>query len=110
MGDLNMSSLLNQMLNASQAVLKDKWPQMKGYAEMESKKMLETVAEIQRMKIAGQITEEQARLLMDMQKHAMRAVMLATEIMGLAAAEQAINAAIGAVRDTINKAVGFILL
>jgi cell fate (sporulation/competence/biofilm development) regulator YlbF (YheA/YmcA/DUF963 family) len=77
---------------------------------MESKKMLETVAEIQRMKIAGQITEEQARLLMDMQKHAMRAVMLATEIMGLAAAEQAINAAIGAVRDTINKAVGFILL
>ncbi len=110
MSDLDTAVLLNQMLGAAKSVLKDKWPQVKSYAEMESKKMLETVAEIQRMRLTGEIDEEQARLLMDMQKHAARAVLLATEIMGLAAAEQAINAALGAVRDTVNKAVGFILL
>jgi hypothetical protein len=47
---------------------------------------------------------------MEMQADTARAVLLTTEIMGLAAAEQAINAAMSAVRDTVNKAVGFILL
>lgn len=110
MSNLDTSSLLKEMLKAAEAVAGDKWPKLRSYAEMESKKLLETAAEVAKMRATGQINDEQARLLMGMQADTARAVLLTTEIMGLAAAEQAINAAMGAVRDTVNKAVGFILL
>ena len=110
MPDIDPGSLVNEMLKAASGVLKDRWPDVKGYAEMEFKKSAETIAAIQRMRLVGEITEEQARLLMEMQKHAMRNVMTAVEIMSIVAAEQAINAAIGAVRKTVNTALGFALL
>lgn len=65
---------------------------------------------LERMKLAGELDEEEARLYLDIRKNALRAVVLATEGIGLVAAENAINAALGAVRNAVNKALGFPLL
>jgi hypothetical protein len=45
-----------------------------------------------------------------MQKNSALAVMLTVEGLGLLTVESAINAALGAVRDSVNTAVGFALL
>ncbi len=77
---------------------------------MEMKKIAESIAAIERMKLTGKITEEKAGLQIDIQKNATRTVLLAVEGVGIVSAEQAINAALNVVRDTVNKAIGWTLL
>jgi soluble cytochrome b562 len=107
---IDISKLAEDMLNAAKGPLTKQWPEIKDYAEMEMKKIAESIAAIEKMKLAGKITEEKASLQIDIQKNATRTVLLAVEGIGLVSAEQAINAALNVVRDTVNKAIGWALL
>lgn len=107
---LDVGKLSSDVFNAFKGVLSEKWPEVKDYAEAESKKLAENFAMIERLKIAGEITEEQARLHHDIQKNACRAVLLTIEGLGLIAVEQSINAAMDVLRNTVNEALDFALL
>lgn len=107
---IDTKDLVSKMTQAASAVLKSKWPITKAYAEMEFRKLGETIVSIEEAKLKGEIDEEDARILIDMQKNAMRTVLLAVEGLGALAAEQAINAALSVIRDTVNRVVGFALL
>ena len=107
---IDISKLAEDMLNAAKGPLTKQWPDIKDYAETETKKIAESIAAIERMKLAGKITEEKARLQIDIQKNATRTVLLTVEGIGIVSAEQAINAALNVVRDTVNKAIGWTLL
>ncbi len=110
MPTIDAEQMAKDMLAAALGVLKDKGPGVKTYAESEFKKLSETFVTIQKAKLSGEITEDQARLLLDMQKNATRAVMLTVEGLGIVTVEQAINAALAVVRDTVNAAIGWTLL
>jgi hypothetical protein len=58
------------------------------------------------LKQNGKITEQEAAYLMDLQRNASRTVLLTIEGLGILAVEEAINAALAVVRDTINAALG----
>lgn len=107
---IDFNQLLGDMSNAAASVLKAKWPEVKSYAEAEFRKIGHTIELIAREFAAGEITEEQATLLLDMQKGASRSVMITVEGMAVVAAEQAINAAFDAVRQSVNTAIGFALI
>ncbi|MHC5056085.1 MAG: hypothetical protein ACYTKD_15375 [Planctomycetota bacterium] len=107
---LDLSSLADEMKAAAANALKTKWGEVKKYAATEFKKLGESLLMLERMKLAGELHEDEARLYLDIQKNALRAVILAVEGIGLVAAENAINAALGAVRNAVNKALGFPLL
>jgi hypothetical protein len=107
---LDVKDLLGPMLNAIKPVLNKYWSDVKDYAETEVEKMSNTLSNITELYVAEKIDEQQAQALLDMQKHAMQAVLLAVEGIGLIAAQNAINAALGAVKDSVNKAIGFPLL
>ena len=108
--NINVSDLSKKMLAASKTVLKDKWPDIKEYAESETKKLAQTVAMIQKLHLTGKITKKQAKLHLDIQKNSMRIVLLAIEGMGVLLVENAINAALSVVKDTVNSALNFKLL
>ena len=110
MPEINMEKLVKDMVGAASGVLKEKWPSVKTYAEAEFKKLGETVIAVQKSKLTGNITEEEARLLLEMQKNAMRSVFLTVEGLGIIAVEEAINAAMAVVRSTINTAIGWSIL
>ena len=110
MVELDVKALAAQMLEAASAALEGKPSVAKTYAEMEFKKLAATAASIQTAKLADEIDEEDARILMDMQKNATRAVLLAVEGLGAIAAQQAINAAVDAVKGPVNGVLGFALL
>jgi hypothetical protein len=110
MAGLDMKQLAAVMDAAALEVLRDKWPSVRTYAEGEFAKLAQTVLTIQKGVAGGEINQQQAALLMEMQKNAARAVMLSVEGMGLLAAEAAINAALGAVRAAVNAGLGFALL
>ncbi|MCI0363014.1 MAG: hypothetical protein L0Y44_04220 [Phycisphaerales bacterium] len=110
MAELNAKHLVAQMLGAAAKVLKKDWKESKSYAEMEFTKLAQTIVMIQTNHALGQLSTTEAKLLLDIQKNAMRSVMLTLEGLGIIAVEKAINAALKVVRDTVNSAVGFVLL
>jgi hypothetical protein len=107
---IDLSALLPAMLTAARETGEEQWPLMRDYAETEFRKLGESLAMIERLFITGQITEEQARLHLEIQRASMRMVLLTIEGLGILAVERAINAALGVIRDTVNTALGFALL
>jgi signal transduction protein with GAF and PtsI domain len=107
---LDPIQLATTMLSAALGVLKKKTPEIQQYAETEFKKIAETIATIAKMVAAGQMGEEEAKLHLQIQASASRAVLLCVEGLGLLAAEAAINAALASVKDLVNAALPFKLL
>jgi N-acetylmuramic acid 6-phosphate (MurNAc-6-P) etherase len=107
---IDVNATAQSMLNAMLGILQQNYPNTQTHATSEAAKLAHSLAQIVELKVAGQINEGEAALLLEMQKNATRAVFLSIEGMGLLMAEQAINAALGVVRQAINTAIGFVLL
>ncbi len=109
-GSIDVDRLVHDMSSAAATVLKTKYPGVQSYAATEFKTIGDTIERIARELANREITEEQATILLDMQKGASRSVMITVEGMAAVAAEQAINAAFDSVRQTVNTAIGFALI
>jgi hypothetical protein len=110
MATINIQQVIPGMISAAQGVFGKKWPVIKDYAEAELEKLARTLVQIETLKISGQISEAEASVLLEMQKNTARAVMLALQGMSLLLVEGAINAALAIVKDSVNTALGFVLL
>lgn len=110
MAKLNVTQLAADMASAIKNELSAKWPDIKIYAEAETKKLAQSIKMIEALRISGKITDEQAVLHIEIQKNSTRMTLLTLEDMGLIAVENAINAAFTAVRGAVNTAIGFALL
>ena len=88
---VDADALAAQMFNAAFEVLKGHAPTIGAY-------------------IQDQCQKEQAAVLFEMQKSAVRSVLISAEGLSALAVEEAINAALGAVRAVVNTALGFSLI
>jgi len=107
---IDIEALAKQMLAAAKGVVGEKWPEVRKFAESESKKFLNDIAEIALWKVKNEITEDEAKSLVKLHKRSMKMVFTAIEGMSLALAEKAINAAIDVIRQTVNTAIGWAIL
>ena len=89
---LDLENLGSEMLNAAKGVLTKQGPGLIQYAEPELKKILENIAKIEAMQLTGSITEQKAKLLLQMQVNSSKSVLLAVEGMSKLLVEQMINA------------------
>lgn len=107
---LDVAELTAKMLQVFKAELSDNWPDIKDYAAGEAKKLAENLLLIERLYVAGEITAEQARLHHQIQRNASRTVLITVTGLKQIAVEQAINAALTVLRDSVNGALNFSLL
>jgi hypothetical protein len=107
---LKAGELAKVMLGAAKGKLTAHWPDIREYAKAEAKKTAETLVMIERLKLTGDINVAQAKALLRMQRASAQSVLMCVEGLGLLMAEAAINAALGAVKDTVNGALDFALL
>jgi hypothetical protein len=107
---LNTDDLLRQMLEAAKPELGKHWSDMSGLATSGFKNLSRNLADIAAMKEAGTITEEQALLMIDLQKNALKTLLLTEKGLGLLTVQNVINAALGVVRQAVNTAIGWPLL
>lgn len=107
---INAAKLKDTMVAAVKDELAEQWPGIKDYAETEAKKIAETIKMIGKMVAAGKLKKSAAKLHIRIQKNAARTVLLTIEGLGLLAVENAINAAIRAIRKMVNDALGFALI
>lgn len=107
---LDTTALINDMLGAAKNNLGKFWKDAKPFAEGETLNMANKLLLIEKLKLEGKITKEEAQLHIEIQKGAFRTVLMSIKGLGLIAVESTINAALGAVAKTVNKAIGWGLL
>jgi len=107
---VKIRELKTLMVSAAKRELLDEWPDVKAYAETESKKIAETIKMIGTLTAQGKMSKAAAKLHLRIQRNAARTVLLTVEGMSLLAVEAAINAAIQSIRDVVNDALGFALI
>lgn len=107
---LDVGALGSKMLDAALPILKKHAEEAESFASVEFKKISQTMASIQEMLEAEQINQQQAQLLLDMQKSSSRSVLLTVKGLELLAAEEAVNAALSIVKGVVNTAVKFPLI
>ena len=107
---LEVDELAQKMVEAIGGVLVDYWDETKPYAEEEAQKLAQSLQDIEKLFEDGTITAEKAIIQLDMQKKAAQAVFLTVEGLSIIAAENAINAGLGVVRDAVNAVLPIELL
>jgi hypothetical protein len=110
MAGIDVSELVTNMLNAAKDVLGRKWPEAKDYAETAFAQIGEAISFIETQRALGKMPDEKARLHLEIQKNTSKTVMLTLEGLGTVAVEAAINAALKVIKDTVNTALGFVLI
>ncbi|WP_312994376.1 hypothetical protein [Chryseobacterium flavum] len=110
MADIDYNQLLKDMLNAMKQSLTDDWSNAQPYVKAEVNSFINNIKLIGELKLTGKITEEKARLYLEMQKSTMRIVLLTIDGLTIIAVENAINAAINVVKNTVNTAIGWAIL
>jgi len=107
---LNIPQLVQPIIAAMKPELVKHWHDAKDFAEAEALKTAQTLALVAKLHAENKIDASQARALLEMQKQASQAVLLAIEGIGLLAAQRSINAGLAAVAQMVNGVVGFALL
>jgi hypothetical protein len=109
-GSIDIEVLAKQMLEAAKGVFNEKWPEVRKFAESESKKFVSNMAEIALWKANNEINEDEAKSLAKLHERSMKMVFTSLEGISLAMAEKAINAAIDVIRKAVNTAIGWAIL
>jgi len=110
MSSIKIDQLAASMLKAAQGALVHKWPEAKDYAANEFVKIGQTIAFIESQRAQGGMSEEKAKLHLEMQKNSAKIMLLTLDGLGILVVEAAINAALDVVRTTVNSAIGFVLI
>lgn len=76
------------------------------FAQIEAKKLAQSAAEIAQLRLSGEITDEEMKLHLRIQKNASIAVLMAIKGISKIAVEQAINAALNIIGGAIKGATG----
>ncbi len=107
---LDVGTLATQMLGAALPILKKDTQDAESFAKTEFTKIAQTIVSIGEQVATGQINQQQAGLLLEMQTSASRSVLLTLQGLALLAVEEAINAALAVVKTAVNTALGFALI
>ena len=98
------------MFDAARGTVGEDVPEARKYVESAARNLAANTREVAEWLAKGEVTHDQAKALMRMHARSAKMALTAAETIGLATAERAVNAALGAVKDLVNGAVGFRLL
>ncbi|MEZ5064237.1 MAG: hypothetical protein R3B81_05850 [bacterium] len=107
---MKQSELARAMLAAVRESLGDDWKDAKDWATPEIQRMARVLVDIGKLVTQEKITPAEAKVLLRIHRNTMQTIMLTVKGLGLLATENAVNAAIDAIRDVVNGAVGFRLV
>jgi len=107
---LNVQALAADMVYAVRKSASTRWPAVRAEAEVEMRKLAQTMLDIHKLHSGGDITRTRAKQLLTAQRNSTCAVLKGIKGIGLLTAEATTNAALRAVATNVNAAVAFRLL
>jgi hypothetical protein len=108
--NLDLQALSDAMVDAVRTNVSSRWPSLRALAEVEMRKLAQTLIDTHALYRSGDIDEARARQLIQVQRNAARGVFCTIKGLGLLTAEQATGSAVRAVADIVNGALPFKLL
>ena len=108
--NVTLENLGDQMFDAAKSSFGSKFATVKQYLRAESEKLAITLRMIIESSVAGEISQAEAKILLNQQKVATSAVLTAAEGMTAVAVQTAVNAALKVAKDFVNSKIGFPLL
>lgn len=106
MSGINVDALASQVAEKITEILVGTGKDIAAFAEAEGRKFAVSAAEITKLRLTGEIDDEEARLHLEIQKSASRTVLMAIAGISIIAAERAANAALEIVGQAIKTATG----
>ena len=107
---LDVDALTKSMLDGAREAVSNRWPQLRAMAEVEMRKLAQSLIDVHQLLEAGDIDEKRARLVVRIHQNGARSVLCTVRGLGVLAAEQATEAAVAAVARLVNGVVKFKLL
>jgi hypothetical protein len=107
---LDFQNILGAVVGAAQQEAGQTWPQIRTLAEQSFRDLTQAIVEAGEGVIRGEATPDEAKVIVEEAIRAATGVLAAAIVGGKAAAQRIVNAALAAVRQTINTAVGFVLV
>lgn len=107
---LDAESLTNTMIRAARDAVSERWPAVKALAEVELRRLAQSLVDVKALVVSGQIDHASAQKLVQIHQMTVRSVLMQAKGIGLATAERVTFTAADAVTDIVNHVVGFKLL
>jgi hypothetical protein len=107
---LDAHFIATKMLSATESVVEKNWATTRKYFEFEIEIFAEGLIGIVKQRAAGTLCEDGARKYIEGQKRAWKTVLISVACLSRPIIEQALDAALSAIRWIINPSVGFELL
>jgi predicted DNA-binding protein (UPF0251 family) len=86
------------------------WPEIKQYAEHEFKSLLLMIDWLEQMKLQEEMSTEQARIHVDIQKNTMRTRLMALPGIDMIIAEKIINSAVDSIRKELYNEADWVII
>lgn len=109
MAKFDFEGTVKEMGKVALPFLKGGAGKAKDYGKAEAEKMARTALMLAEGVAKGQVDEEEARLVLEVQKNASRSILLTIKGLGIVSVENAVNGAMGVLRKSIEKATGIAL-
>ena len=109
MAELDLEALVKEMGNVAIPHLKGGAAKAREFGKVEADKMARTALMLATGVAAGKIDQDEAKLVLEVQKNASRSVLLTIKGLGIVAVENAINAAVRVLLKAVQKATGILL-
>lgn len=109
---LNLANLVGTMKSAGITAFGNIWNDIKAFLLPELRKLAFTFIDIEKGLAAKPpiYTRASAKILTEMQINSLKTILTAMTALTIIAIQAALNAILGAVRDTVNSAIGFALI
>ncbi len=101
MASINIQEIVVEITGSAQGILESKWHSFKPYAEHEFRQFTENAEFLANLRINNEINDAELKARLELQKLALKNVLLAIEGIGLIAAQEVINAAINILAKAI---------
>jgi hypothetical protein len=107
---LDSDQLLKAMLEAAKNSLGNNWQLAATTAKDRFQGLAQILVDIETDKLNGDLTESEAQENLEMHQNAVQGALQSLQGIGKLMAQAAINAAMAAVKDIVNKAIGWTLI
>ncbi|WP_423147613.1 hypothetical protein [Rubrolithibacter danxiaensis] len=110
MGTLNFEKIIQESSAISKEIVGKAWKNLKPYAEHEFCQFAENIEFLTQLKIKNQISDEEFKARIEIQRLSLKNVLLAIEGIGLITAQEVVNAVIGIVSKFVEEALHIAIL
>lgn len=108
--DIDTEAIFDSLFAEAKDVAGDAWGEIRSFVKIEFKGLAKQIKEIGKAVARGEIKQRTARALLKMARNNLISTLAATTTLVFAAAEKIINAALKAIKELVNGALGFALI